>query len=222
MIVAAAGSGSRMKTKTNKQFLLVRLIPILARTLKGFSDCKFIDNIIISARKEDIENIESLIAEFNINKVTEIIEGGTTRQESVFNALKIIDDNSTVLIHDGARPFFSDELIKSLIETAEETGAAAPGIIPKDSVAIVDENGFFKKATVRSELRQLQTPQVFNAKLIKKAHLKAFEDKKEFTDDCSLFSYYGGNIRIIDGEQSNIKITVPADIPLAELISKNK
>lgn len=222
VIVAAAGCGSRMKAKINKQFLSVNNIPVLAHTLKTFEECKLIDNIIIAAKKEDIKNIKELVLEYNITKVFSIVEGGATRQESVYLALQSADDNSTVLIHDGARPFLSHTLIEELIVTAEKTGGAAPGLIPKDTIAIVDKNNVFISPTVRTELRNLQTPQVFSAKLIKTAHQKAKAEQKEFTDDCSLFTFYGGKVTIVDGEETNIKITVPEDIILAEHIAKNK
>ncbi len=105
-----------------------------------------------------------------------------------------------------------------MISGAEKYGAAAPGIFIKDTVCVVDENDFFKETTERETLRGLQTPQVFSALLIKEAHKKAKEEKLEFTDDCSLYSYYGGKVYVSEGELNNIKITVPEDIPVAELI----
>ena len=221
-IIAAAGSGRRMKSDKNKQFLLIDKIPVLARTLGVFSNSEFIDGIVITARKEDFESINNLIDEYKIEKIFKITEGGKTRQQSVFNALKEIPDNSYVLIHDGARPFVKEELISSLISTAYSFGAAVPGIIPKDTVCVVDENGQFKESMERSKLRNIQTPQVFASRLIKEAHKKAAVEGRQFTDDCSLYHFYGGQVRIIDGDENNIKITVPNDVSLAELILKNK
>lgn len=221
VIVAAAGRGSRMNSKINKQFLCIGNIPVLAHTLKNLSESVLVDNIIIAARKEDFESINSLINEFNITKVISITEGGATRQESVYNALKLVDNEDVVLIHDGARPFFSDKLLNELISQTKITGAAAPGIVPKDTIAVVDGDCFFEKITERSSLRCIQTPQVFMAELVKKAHENARNDKKEFTDDCSVFCYYGGKIKIINGEENNIKITVPEDLKFAEMILKS-
>ena len=221
-IIAAAGSGRRMKSDKNKQFLLIGNMPVLARTLKVFSISELIDGIVITARKEDFESINSLIVEYKIEKILKITEGGKTRQQSVYNALKEIPDESYVLIHDGARPFVKEELISSLILSASSCGAAAPGIIPKDTVSIVDENGQFKESMERSQLRNIQTPQVFDTALIKEAHKRAAKDGRQFTDDCSLYHSYGGRISIIDGDENNIKITVSEDVSLAELILKNK
>lgn len=217
-VVAAAGSGSRMNLKENKQFLMLGAYPVLAVTLLKLSKSRLIDDIVVVARECDIVTVSKLISDFGIEKISCIVPGGATRQESVFAGLKETAEDSFVLIHDGARPFFTETLLKELIEAAEKNGAAAPGLVPKDTIAFVDGKGFFKEVTKRDTLRGMQTPQVFKAELIKAAHEKAREEKKEFTDDCSLFTYYGGRVYITRGEENNIKITVPEDIPVAELI----
>lgn len=221
-IVAAAGSGSRMKTNINKQFLVIDGLEVLARTLKKLSDCPLIDRIVIVARKIDFEEIKTIIKKHGIKKADTIAVGGETRRQSVFNALSYVDDSDIVLIHDGARPFISEKLIESLIEKTKEVGAAVPGLVPKETISTVDENSHFKDITERKHLRCLQTPQVFFADKIKYAHKMANDKNLDFTDDCSLYKYFGGEIAIIDGEQNNIKITVPEDILLAEFIMKNK
>lgn len=218
VIIAAAGSGSRMKSKIKKQFLVIDKIAVLARTLMSFSESKLIDNIIISAGKDDYDGISGLINDYRIEKVKKITEGGATRQQSVFNALKETSGDELVLIHDAVRPFFTEGLVERLIAAAFEYGAAAPGLIPRDTVSEIDGDGFFKTVLNRTALRNMQTPQVFKAELIKAAHLKAKEEGVSFTDDCSLYRYYGGQIRIIDGEEDNIKITVPRDLESARLI----
>ena len=221
-IVAAAGSGSRMKTNINKQFLVIDGLEVLARTLKKLSDSPLIDRIVIVARKIDFDEIKAIIKRHGIKKADTITEGGETRRQSVFNALSCVDDEDIVLIHDGARPFISENLIERLIEKTKEVGAAVPGLVPKETISTIDENSHFKDITERKSLRCLQTPQVFFAERIKKAHKMANAKKLEFTDDCSLYKYFGGEIAIIDGEEYNIKITVPEDILLAEFIMKNK
>ena len=217
-VVVAAGSGSRMKAKENKQFLMLSGYPLLAVTLLKLSKSKLIDEIIVVTRASDIVTVGSLISDYGIKKVRSIVPGGATRQQSVLKGLSEIDEECLVLIHDGARPFFSENLIETLLSDAEKHGAAAPGLVPKDTISVVSENGFFKEITERSTLRALQTPQVFKSQLIKEAHLKAERENKEFTDDCSLFVYYGGRVYISEGEADNIKITVPEDVPIAEMI----
>jgi len=207
-----------MKTKENKQFLMLGGYPVLAVTLLKLSKSRLIDEIIVVARDSDIVTVSRLIQEYNIGKVSCIIPGGATRQESVYAGLKEIKEDSIVLIHDGARPFFTENLLYELITEAHKHGATAPGCVPKDTIAIVDNNGFFKEITKRASLRGLQTPQVFKSELIKNAHENALKDNKEFTDDCSLLTYYGGNVYITEGEADNIKITVPEDIPIAEML----
>lgn len=221
-LVAAAGSGSRFNAEQNKQFLVLDGYPVLALTLLKLSKSSYIDEIVIIARDFEIGTINKLINDFSIKKVSSIISGGKTRQESVYNGLKSISDNSVVLIHDGARPFFPDESLKDLISSAKEFGGAALGVLPKDTVAKVDKDGIFKESANRSDLRNMQTPQVFKTDLIKDAHEKAKKENLEFTDDCSLFSYYGGKCLILDGDYDNIKITVPEDLKIAQLIVKKE
>ena len=222
VIVAAAGSGSRMKSDKNKQFIIIDGMEVLSRTLEKLNGSSLIDRIVIVARKIDFDMVKEIIKRHGIKKADMIAEGGETRRQSVYNALCHVDDEDIVLIHDGARPFFSEDLLKRLISTTKEVGAAAPGLVPKDTISTVDERGCFKDVTDRTMLRAIQTPQVFHAKKIKEAHRKACESGLEFTDDCSLYKYFGGEIAIIEGEQNNIKITVPEDIPLAKVISENK
>lgn len=217
-VVAAAGSGSRMNSEQNKQFLMIGAYPLLAVTLLKLSFSDYIDEIIIAARECDIVTVMNLINEFGIKKISHIIPGGDTRQQSVFNALKEAEDDSLALIHDGARPFFSEDLLLELTKAALKYGAAAPGIKPKDTISQIDGEGFFVNAEERSSLRALQTPQVFKTSLIKSAHEKAKAEGLEFTDDCSLFAHYGGKVFITDGEENNIKITVPEDIPIAGML----
>ena len=215
-VVAAAGSGSRMKSGVNKQFLLIGDVPVLGYTLLKLSESEIIDEIVIAARESEIPTIHSLIKDYKISKVTNIVPGGKTRQESVFSALKTVDDNSYVFIHDGARPFFSDELLKRLISDAKKWGASAPGITVKDTASVLSEDGCFLETVDRNLLRFIQTPQVFKAGEIKNVHALAKEKELNFTDDCSLYSHFGKRVYITEGEEDNIKITVPEDVSKSE------
>lgn len=217
-LVLAAGSGSRMKTEKNKQFLTVGGMPVIARTLAAFSKSDIIDEIVVAAKPDEISEIKKIIAEHGIKKISKIVRGGATRQKSVYNGLLSISDADFVFIHDGARPFLNDELMKRLFEAAKIHGAAAPGTVPRDTVSEIDEKGFFSGSKPRNLLRNMQTPQVFSAELIKKAHIAAADKDFEFTDDCSLYASFGGAVYITEGEEYNIKLTVPEDLILAQRI----
>lgn len=217
VIIAAAGMGSRMGKKTNKQFLTVGEVPVLVRTLKIFSEWSHTQEIIISAKKEEILRIESLINKYSINNA-KVVCGGNTRQKSVFNALEEAA-GEYVFIHDGARPFVTKKCLDSLWAATKENGAAALGITPKDTVAFADNNGFLTSVPKREGLKNMQTPQCFKTCEILAAHRAADKQNALFTDDCSLFLAHGGRIFVADGLENNIKITVPKDLDLAEKIA---
>lgn len=217
VIIAAAGVGSRMGAKINKQFLTLGGIPVLVRTLKIFSEWNHTGEIIISAKKEEILKVKELVCRHSIKKA-KVICGGDTRQKSVFNALKEAKKDY-VFIHDGARPFVTPKCLDNLFFALEKYGAATLGIIPKDTVVFADKDGFLSSAPKRETLRNMQTPQCFKTDEILAAHKNAEEQKAEFTDDCSLFSAYGGKVFIADGEETNIKITISKDLDLAEKIA---
>ncbi len=215
-LIVAAGSGTRMNTAGNKQFILLGGVPVLAHTLTKFQQAEAVDKIIIVTRSEDIITVNDLVREFNITKTESIVPGGKTRQESVKCGLDAAKGYDIAAIHDGARPFVSVDKINELIYTAGECGAAAPGVLVKDTVKVVDKNNEVLSTPDRSTLRQIQTPQVFKAGLIKGAYALAEEHGFEGTDDCSVAEYAKIPVKLIDGEYTNIKITTPEDLPIAE------
>lgn len=217
-IIVAAGNSRRMGNGINKQFLLLDQIPVLIHTLKKFDNAKTISNIIVVTRSEDILTVQDMVKEFKIKKVSDIIPGGNTRQESVHNGLKMIDNQSLVAIHDGARPFVSSQLIDNLVETANLFDAAAPGIVPKDTVKIVNSDNTVCDTPERNTLRLIQTPQVFKSDILKLSYIKAEESGFWGTDDCSVVENFGFTVKITDGESTNIKITTFDDLPAAEAI----
>ncbi len=219
-IIVAAGNSSRMGNNKNKQFLLVDKVPVLVHTLKSFEEAKSIDSIYIVTREDNITNVEALVKKFKIRKVKKVIKGGQTRQQSVMCGLKEINDNTMVAVHDGARPFVSPALINKTIEAAYQFGAAAPGVIPKDTVKVSDENSFVYSTPKRDILRLIQTPQVFLKDEIQQAYLNAEKAGFSPTDDCSVIENSGKNVYIVDGEYTNIKVTTPEDLPIAEAICK--
>ena len=220
-VIVAAGNSTRMGG-VNKQFLLIDGVPVLIRSLLAFAECDYINEIVISAREEDIPKMYSLIREYRVLKVKEIVKGGETRQQSVFNAIRVSSPFSEYFaIHDGARPLVSEKEIADTVLTAFETKAAATAVKVKDTVKIADENGVIISTPDRSKLWAVQTPQVFERRLYLSA-IDAVKDSENFTDDCKLIEEYGAQVRLVEGSYDNIKITTPGDITLAEAIIRRR
>jgi 2-C-methyl-D-erythritol 4-phosphate cytidylyltransferase len=222
-IIAAAGSGSRMGANFNKQFIKIKDKPLLYYTLNAFNKNSFVDNIIITAKEEEISFIkEEIVYKYKLSKVSAVIAGGKERQDSVFNALKSISDFDIVLIHDGARPFVSQEIIENGIENAIKFGATACGVSPKDTIKLKGENGFSSGTLNRDELFSVQTPQCFRYELIFEAHKRAFQQGVRYTDDTAVIESFGENVFLYDGSYENIKITTPEDLIFANRIVEEK
>lgn len=214
-IILAGGKGKRMGAKISKQYIELNGKPILYYTLKRFVDCEGIDKIILVLPKDEIEYCNKEILE-NTLKVDMIVEGGKERQDSVYNALQKINDSEIVLIHDGARAFVSERVIKDGIKYAKIYGAAAPGVMPKDTIKVVDENGFSDSTPDRSKLLAIQTPQTFKLEIIKECHEKVKENNISVTDDTMVVEMYNNKVYLYNGEYTNIKVTTPEDLILAE------
>lgn len=217
-IIVAAGSSRRMQNGTNKQFIMIDDMPVLAHTLLKFSHAETIDSIIIVTKQDCILTVSDIVNEFGIIKVKAIIPGGETRQDSVACGLAVADKCSFVAIHDGARPFISVEKINELVKAAYEYGASAPGVIPKDTVKSVSDDNTITRTIDRDTLRLIQTPQVFSADVLENAYQQAGISGFVGTDDCSVAEFSGVHIHVIDGEYTNIKVTTPEDLPIAEAI----
>lgn len=215
-IILAGGKGKRMGAKVSKQYIEVKGKPILYYTLQRFADCKDIDKIVLVLPKDEIEYCTKEILDKYSLKVDTIVEGGKERQDSVFNALDKLDGDEIVLIHDGARPFVSERIIKDGIKYAKLYGAAAPGVTPKDTIKIKDKNSFSLCTPDRNELVAIQTPQVFKLDTIKECHRKIREDKLTVTDDTMVVEHYGNKVYLFEGDYTNIKVTTPEDLILAE------
>lgn len=214
-IIVAAGSSNRMQG-INKQFLELGGIPVIVRTLLKFQKSSVISRIILVTRAEDIFALQKLANEHNITKLSDIVCGGNSRQESVLNGFaRLGKDESRVLIHDGARPFVSDSIITAVAEKLGEYSAVTCAVKVKDTVKQVDENGKVIKTLERDSLVSVQTPQGVN----KSQYLSAVEkagDVSCFTDDMSVMEYGGYEVYTINGSYKNIKITTPEDIFIAE------
>ena len=193
-IILAGGKGKRMGAKISKQYIELNGKPILYYTLKRFVDCEGIDKIILVLPKDEIEYCNKEILEKYSLKVDMIVEGGKERQDSVYNALQKINDSEIVLIHDGARAFVSERVIKDGIKYAKIYGAAAPGVMPKDTIKLVDENGFSDSTPDRSKLLAIQTPQTFKLEIIKECHEKVKENNISVTDDTMVVEMYNNKV----------------------------
>ena len=217
-IILAGGKGKRMGKDISKQFILVKDKPIIYYTIKKFSDCKLIDEIILVLPKDEIEYCKKEVLEKYSLKVDKIIEGGKERQDSVYNGLKALKNTDIVLIHDGARPKVSEKIILEGIENAKKYGAAAPGVMPKDTIKVKDELSFSKETLKRESLIAIQTPQVFKKDIIVKCHERVREDNISVTDDTMVVEKYGYKVYLYDGDYTNIKVTTPEDLILCEYL----
>lgn len=226
-IVLAAGQGKRMNSKIQKQFLEVQGNPILYYSLRCFQNSPLIQNIILVTGEEVLSYCKSeIIEKYNFSKVTRIIPGGQERYDSVYAGLLACEDCDYVFIHDGARPFITDEILQRGLEGVQDTGACVIGMPSKDTVKLADSRGFVKETPDRSRVWTIQTPQVFSYSLIFEAHKSIRrKDMNSITDDAMVVEQEtGAEIRLVEGSYQNIKITTPEDLFVAEafLIKMNE
>lgn len=214
-IIVAAGSGTRMKISTRKQLVEINDVPVIVHTLKAFEKTDIIDEIIVVTKEDDILSIWDMAKEFGISKITNIVKGGSTRTDSVKNGLAA-SKGDIVAIHDGVRPCIKSVHIESTVKKAMETGAAALGCPVTDTLKKVDENGFITDTVSREGLWAIQTPQVFKKELLLKAYDEG--DIQGATDDCMLLESIGVKVTMVEGDRSNIKVTVQDDIDIVSSI----
>ncbi len=218
-IVAAGGSGTRMGAEKNKLFLEINGVPIIARTLLALDNSEGISEIIISAREEDILEISALAESFKVGKLKKIVRGGAHRAASVKAALKEVSPECEyIAVHDGARPLISARVIENVVVAAQKTGAAACGVRPKCTLKRADEDGFIKETVDRSEIFEIQTPQVFLKEVLTQAYDAEDAVLEKATYDCSLVERLGKRIFVTEGDYRNIKATTPEDILVAEAL----
>jgi len=222
VIIPAAGSGKRMGGSTSKQYLTIGDRPILIETLIVFNASPYIDEIILVSPPDDLPLIKKMLKGYSLNKVSKIVEGGKERQDSISNGLDALDPSSSiVLVHDGVRPFISDEIIKELIDTVNQYGAAIVAVPVKDTVKKIWDAAIIETVP-RENLWLAQTPQAFRAKIIIDAYANAEEKGLMGTDDASLVEAMGLDVKIVMGSYENIKITTPEDLVFAEAIKKER
>lgn len=220
VVIPAAGQGKRMGTKESKQFLLFHQKPIFLHTIEVFDDHPEIDEIVVVVRGTEIERTKRLIEEQGIKKVSKVVAGGRERQESVFMGLKAITTD-LVLVHDAVRPFVTKKAVTRLISEIRDYDAAILAVPMKDTVKKVEQNCVFGTLQ-RNQLWSVQTPQGFRRELLLKAHIEAEKNNDFATDDSALVEKLGVNVRVVDGEYTNIKITTPEDLIFAEAIYQMK
>ena len=216
VVVVAAGSSTRMGT--DKLMLTLGGIPVIVRTLKAVEAAPSVDEIILVTREDMMVPLSQLCQEFAMTKVTKVIRGGKTRTESVrLGTLEASVDAQVIAIHDGARPFVTTEVIEGAIAQALESGAAAPAVPVKDTIKVA-RKGIVESTPDRASLFAVQTPQVFEASLIRAALQKALDDGAEMTDDCSAVERLGMKVVLTEGDVRNLKLTTPEDILTAEAL----
>lgn len=217
-LVAAAGSSSRMGGE-NKLLLPLEGVPVLARTLAALQVAGSVDEIIVAAREEDILEISQLCRTYGFTKCKKVIRGGESRVHSVLlAALEASPEMELLAVQDGARPLVTPELIDRVVSAAARCSAAAPAVAVKDTVKAVREDDGVEETLDRSRLRAVQTPQVFEASLLKAALQSALEGEAPVTDDASAVERLGKMVFLVEGEEENLKITTPVDMILAEAV----
>ncbi len=214
-VIVAAGNASRMGG-IDKVMAPIGGEPMIVRTVRAFQECDCISEIVIVTRPDLIVPIQDLCHEFG--KVRCVVAGGANRQESVGNGLNALSGKvELAAIQDGARPFATWQMIDRVVRAANTYGAAAPAVPVKDTIKVVS-GGVVDHTPERKTLQAVQTPQVFNFDLLRGALKKAQEDGAEVTDDCSAVERLGMRVKIVEGDERNIKVTTPMDLKIAELL----
>ena len=214
-VIVAAGSATRMGG-IDKVMANLGGEPMIARTVRAFQNCDAITSIVIVTREDLIRPISDLCRD--MKKVAAVVAGGSSRQESVHLGLNALPKGMKLAaVHDGARPLISWQVIDRVVRAANTYGAAAPAIPVKDTIKVV-QGGLVKETPDRSSLMAVQTPQVFDFDLLRGALRKAEEDGAQVTDDCSAVERTGMRIKIVEGDERNLKVTTPMDLKIAELL----
>lgn len=218
-VIVAAGSASRMGG-IDKVMAPLGGEPMILRTVRAFENCEAVKEIVIVTREDLMGPIAELCSGFT--KIRSVVQGGSSRQESVkLGLLAFSKEVRLAAVHDGARPLVSGELIDKVIRAAHSYGAAAPAIPVKDTIKIF-EGGFIAATPDRSTLRAVQTPQVMDRDLLLGALEKAEQEGTALTDDCSAVEHIGMRVRLVEGEERNLKVTTPLDLKIAELLLEEK
>ena len=222
-IVLAAGQGKRMGTTVQKQYLEIDGKPILYYSLHAFEQSDIIDEIILVVGENQAEYCQKeIVSKYGISKVKKIVQGGAERYHSVFHGLQEVDDEGYVFIHDGARPFVDEEILTRAYKDVQKCKACVIGMPVKDTIKLADREGFVNETPERNLVWMIQTPQVFESSLAKKAYALLMEQKSiRVTDDAMVVEQMlGHKVKLTEGSYENIKITTPEDLDIAEIFVK--
>ncbi len=216
-VIVAAGSARRMEG-IDKVLAPLGELPVLVHTIYSFQDCPRFDEIVVVTREDLLVEVSRICKDFQLDKVSKVVVGGRERTDSVLAGLREVrPDADLIAIHDGARPLAPQQVLEEVVERAAETGAAAPAIPATDTVKRARE-GLIEETVDRSELWTVQTPQVFEAGLIRAVVEKAAVDGESLTDECGAVERLGMKVSLTTGSKENIKITTPFDLILGEAI----
>ena len=224
-IILAAGQGKRMKSNVQKQFLQLGEYPVLYYSLKAFQDSPEITDIVLVCGKTEINYCkDAFVQKYHIDKVSEVVAGGKERYESVYQGLCACHKTDYVLIHDGARPMVSEDILERCFQDAQKYNACVAAVPVKDTIKIADENGFAETTPRRDRVWQVQTPQTFSFGLIYDAYARLAEQKDtlagkgiKITDDAMVVETFTDHqVKLTEGSYRNLNVTPPEDLPLAE------
>lgn len=218
-IVLAAGSGKRMNSQVHKQYLIIQDRPVLYYSLKAFEDSAVDEIVLVVGKGEEEFCRKEIVDKYGISKVKAIVEGGKERYHSVFEGLKQTSDADYVLIHDGARPFVNQDIIRRCMQEVQKYQACVVGMPVKDTIKIADEGGYAKQTPDRKNVWMIQTPQTFSYALIYEAYEEMLKtEDAAITDDAMVLERTKGKkSKLIEGSYRNIKITTPEDLLIANV-----
>ena len=219
-VIVAAGLSSRMGL--DKLLAEVGGVPVIVRCVEAFQRSPSVAEVVVVTREELVPEVARLCQDFRLDKVSKVIRGGENRTQSArLGTLEARQDTPLLAIHDGARPFVSVQVIEDAIAQAAQNGAAAPAVPVKDTIKAA-ENGIVTQTPDRASLYAVQTPQVFDASLIRAALQKALDDGEELTDDCAAVERLGMKVVLTRGDERNIKLTTPIDLEIGELLAQEE
>ncbi|HVF90539.1 MAG TPA: 2-C-methyl-D-erythritol 4-phosphate cytidylyltransferase [Blastocatellia bacterium] len=220
-IIPAAGIGTRMQADRAKQMIELGGVPLLVHTLRRFEDCSAVDQVILVLQPSLTSEVLALISRHGLKKIARVVAGGAERQDSIYRGLQVIkkEDAGIVAVHDAVRPFVRPEDIRSVIERAQNKGAALMAMPAIDTIKQV-KKGSVTRTLDRRLIYQAQTPQAFRYEIIHEAYERAYADGIVATDDSQLVERLGQRVSVVEGSHLNIKITRPFDLQIAEVIHR--